>query len=102
MNIVLSINSLPIRLTEERLAHIERRHPEMKGEGDRILETVAIPDRVQEGDGGTLLAIRHYSRTPLTEKYCVVVYREVSDDGFVITAYLTNQPNEGRRTIWKR
>jgi hypothetical protein len=49
-----------------------------------------------------LIAIKHYSKTPLTEKYCAVVYREVTeDDGFVLTAYFTSKPSERRTTVWK-
>lgn len=44
MKIVKSVKGVPIRLTAERLEHIERRHPEMSGEEDRILETLASPD----------------------------------------------------------
>ena len=43
MKIVKSVKGVPLRLTPERLDHIERRHPEMKGEEDRILETLASP-----------------------------------------------------------
>ncbi len=53
MKIVKSVKGVPIRLTPERLEHIERRHPEMKGEEDRILETLSSPDYVQEGDSET-------------------------------------------------
>ena len=61
----------------------------MTGEGERILETLSLADYVQEGDSGTLIAVKHYPKTPLTEKYCCVVYRELSqDDGFILTAYL--------------
>jgi hypothetical protein len=42
---------------------------------------------VQEGDRGEFLAIRRYPDTPLTEKYLVVAYREISQqEGFVLTA----------------
>lgn len=54
MQIVKSVAGVPIRLTLERTEHIERRHPEMSGESDRILETLSIPDSVQEGDAGKL------------------------------------------------
>jgi hypothetical protein len=102
MKIVNSVRGVPVRLTPERLNHIERRHPEINGEEDRILEVVSSPDYVQEGDSATLIAIKHYPKTPLTEKYCAVVYRELSDeDGFVLTAYLTSKPSERRRTVWK-
>jgi hypothetical protein len=84
------------------MGHIERRHPDMQGEDHRILETVSQPDYVQQGDAGTLIAVRHYARTPLTEKYCAVVYREVEpEDGFVVTAYLTRQPAGRREIVWR-
>jgi hypothetical protein len=89
-------------LTPERLQHIERRHPEMLGQEERILEVVSAPDLVQEGDSATLIAVKHYSKTPLTEKYCAVVYRELrEEDGFVLTAYFTAKPSERRKAVWK-
>lgn len=103
MQIVTSVAGVPIRLTPERMEHIERRHPEMSGEGDRLLETVSLPDYVQEGDAEALIAVRDYPKTPLTQKYCCVVYRELSeDDGFIVTAYLANRPAEWRNVVWKR
>ncbi len=103
MKIVKSVRGVPIRLTPERLEHIERRHPEMKGEEQRILETVASPDLVQEGDSETSIAVKHYEKTPLTRKYCSVVYRELDEeDGFILTAYLTSRPASWRKAPWKR
>jgi hypothetical protein len=102
MKIVKSVRGVPIRLTTERLQHIERRHPEMLSEEERILEVVASADYVQEGDGTTLIAVKHYPKTPLTEKYCAVVYRELGEgDGFLVTAYFTSKPSERRKTVWK-
>jgi hypothetical protein len=74
----------------------------MVDQGQRILGTVSSPDYVQQGDAGTLLAVKHYAKTPLTEKDCVVVYREVGeDDGFVVTAYFASTPAGWRKTLWK-
>jgi len=103
MKIVKSVAGIPIRLTPERTEHIERRHPEMSGEGERILETLSSPDYVQTGDAGCLIAVRHYAKTPLTEKFCCAVYRELSeDDGFILTAYFATRPAEWRNVVWKR
>lgn len=69
------------------LRHIARRHPEMAEQRDRVLETVAEPESILEGDEGVLMAARLYSATPLTEKFLVVPYRELSgEDGFIVTA----------------
>ncbi|NJR61450.1 MAG: hypothetical protein HC769_23020 [Cyanobacteria bacterium CRU_2_1] len=66
-----------------------------------MLETIAKPDQIQAGDTGELLAIRFYSQTPLTSKFMVVAYREISvDDGFILTAYFTNRPSIRRITLW--
>lgn len=103
MLIVRSRNGIPVRLTEERWQHIVHRHPEMDDQRERILETLSEPDMIQRGDFGELLAIRFYPETPLTRKFLVVVYRELSpDEGFILTAYLTTRPSAGRVTIWKR
>ena len=103
MKIVLSKSGVPIRLTPERMDHVSRRHPEMAGQEQRILETVAEPDLIQEGEADARIALRDYPRTPLTEKFCAVIYREVSDrEGFVITAYFCSTYASTRRVIWKR
>lgn len=103
MEIVQSTNGVPIRLSEERWAHISRAHPEMGSQRECVVETVSAPELVQEGDAGELLAVRHYADTPLTSKHLVVAYREVSaEDGFVVTAYLTRRPSRRRRVVWKR
>lgn len=103
MEIVRSHDGVPLRLTDERWKHIGENHPEVAGMRSEILETVAGPDQIQEGDSGELLAIRSYDSTPLTSKFLVVPYREVSaEDGFILTAYLTSRPSSSRTVIWKR
>jgi hypothetical protein len=58
---------------------------------------------IQEGDFAELLAIRFYSRTPLTSKYLIVAYRELGPrDGFILTAYLAARPSARRTTLWRR
>lgn len=103
MIIVYSKNSISIRITEERWAHIIRRHPEMKNQKEKIVETISNPDLIQLGDFGELLAVRLYPKTPLTKKYIIVAYKEISSqDGFLITAYFTNVLSQRREVIWKR
>jgi len=103
MLIIRSHNQVPIRLTDERWEHIVLRHPEMDGQRERVLETLGKPDMIQEGDFGELLALRFFTQTPLTSKFLVVVYKEVSsDDGFILTAYFMSRSAAGRRTIWKQ
>jgi hypothetical protein len=103
MLIVRSRNGVPVRLTDERWLHIISRHPEMRELRDRVLETLASPEMIQQGDFGELLAVHFYPETPLTSKFLVVVYREVSaEDGFILTSYLGSHPLARRPIIWKR
>ena len=87
MIVVRSKNGAPIRLTRERWRHIIERHPEMGGQKERLLQTLSSPELVQEGDHGTLIALRVFAETPLTRKYLAVVYRELGyGDGSVLTS----------------
>ena len=102
MIIVYSIEDTPIRLTNERWNHIIRRHPELDGQKEKVLETVNNPDFIQVGDLGDLLAIKHYLETPLTTKYLIVVYKELAEkEGFIITAFFTSYPSKRRKIKWK-
>lgn len=102
MIVAFSVNGVPIRLTEERLRHILNNHPELKDGKERILKTISNPDLVQRGDIGSLLAIKKFDKTPVTEdKYLVVAYKEVTNlDGFVLTAYYTSYLRK-RIILWK-
>jgi hypothetical protein len=62
-------------------------HRELEDLHLAVLETVSDPERVLAGGAGELLAVR------LQEpgKWLVVAYRELDDDGFVITAFLTRR-----------
>lgn len=102
MIVVRSKNGIPIRLTQERWRHIAARHPEMESQEAKVLETLNSPDLLQEGDLGTLIALKLYPETPLTRKYLVVIHRELGEtDGFVLTAYFTNKPLDERKLLWK-
>ena len=54
--IVYSRNQVPIRLTDERWEHIMAWHLELDGRGEAVLETVAEPELIQQGDYGEILA----------------------------------------------
>lgn len=103
MLIAYSTQGVPVRLTDERWDHICRRHPELRDQEEKILETVESPEMVLQGDYGEKLAARFYKTTPLTSKYLVVAYKELSPrDGFVVTAYFARRLAEWREILWKR
>jgi len=73
----------------------------MAGYYSEVLETIEDPDGAYEGSLGELLAVKEIQ----TDKYIVVVYKEVSEmDGFVITAFLSSRKNqlERRTKVWQR
>jgi hypothetical protein len=86
-----------LRLTDERLDHIERR-PEMVDQLDRIAETLLEPEevRVSNQDESVLPYYRRYSETPVTEKFLLVVANVEVDSPFVISAFYTDRLKSGR------
>lgn len=93
---VTSRMGVPIRLTDERWAHIVEEHCELAGLRQEVLETIAEAERVLAGHAGELLATRMVE----TDRAMVVVYRELGpDDGFVITAFVTTRLASLQRRI---
>lgn len=70
----------------------------------KVLETVGAPDYIVKGRMDELIAVKHYTRTNITEKYCIVVYKEYRDSGFIITSFFTSRPQTIKRggIIWEK
>ena len=98
LEIVLSRNNVPIRLTDERWVHITEEHCELAGMRLEVLDTVANPLRILVGGAEELLALREIS----PGKYLVVVYREFEKNGFIVTPFLTSrtQSLNPRKQLW--
>jgi hypothetical protein len=98
INRTISKNKIPIRLTDERWAHITEEHCELAGMRLEILDTIENPERVLMGGAGELMAIRKIS----SGKNLVVIYRELKEDGFVITAFMTSKTDSlnRRKQLW--
>jgi hypothetical protein len=62
------------------------------------LETIRYPERILGGNHQELLAVKQI----VSGKYLIVVYRELLEDGFIITAYLTRRLREltKRKQLW--
>jgi prolyl oligopeptidase PreP (S9A serine peptidase family) len=96
MKVILSVNNVPIRLTEERWLHITEEHSEMAGYYYDAIETISSPEAVYAGKSGECIALKTLS----TDKSIVVIYKEVSsEDGFVITAFITSKKNQFERRV---
>ena len=93
-----------VRLTAERLEHI-REHPEMIGLETEISKVLASPEFVLESqtDPVVKLFYNFYAQTIVGGKWlCVVVkYSIEPPDAFVVTAYLTNKPKQGK-ILWQK
>lgn len=98
MDVIYSINRVPIRITSERWFHIVENHDDLAGYYDEILDTVENPDAVLCGYRGSLIAGKQLGR-----KRCLLVsYREVTvSDGFIITAYFSDKL-DWKKAIWKK
>jgi len=101
-NIALSVNDIPIRLTSERWRHIVENHDDMAGYYYDVLEAVANPTWVLEGDEDELWAIKLVSK----RKAFLVIYKESKElnEGFIITAFITTKIRKllKRRIIWQQ
>ncbi|MGB2804028.1 MAG: hypothetical protein WBD64_03910, partial [Candidatus Zixiibacteriota bacterium] len=91
-----SLSGKVIRLTLKQWIHIVESHDYMAGNMSKVMETVNLPDCIVKGFKGEKIALKHYYKTNIKEKYCVVVYKE-NRDGFIITAFFTSKPETIRK-----
>ena len=86
-----------VRLTDERLGHILRRHPEMAFQLHRFAATLAKPDAVRSSRSSTAVQLyyRLYPDLRSRNRYiCLVVKRE-TDYSFILTGYLARSIKGG-------
>lgn len=76
-------------------------HPEYLNE---VLKTIAEPEYIVEGWKGEYLALRWCNIAPKSPKYLCVVYRELEERGFVITAFFISRYGKllRRKIIWQK
>ena len=98
MDVAISVEGVPVRLTHERWFHIVENHDDMAGYYEDVIDSVENPDLILRGYRGSLVAVRGYER----QRYLMVVYRQVSpDDGFIITAYFTGKIDR-KKALWRK
>jgi hypothetical protein len=92
-----------VRLTEERLQHIETDHPEMLNQLNWIMETLSEPGKIVRSrtDSEVELFYRFYDTTSVTSKFLCVVVKVLTNDNFIITAYYTDAVKKGD-LLWKK
>ncbi|MBS4027525.1 MAG: hypothetical protein KGZ58_02715 [Ignavibacteriales bacterium] len=98
----LDFNNRKIRLTDERLHHIETDHLELIGQGEKISEVLAHPDIVVQSrtDNEVELFYKFFQKTPVTSKYlCVAV--KTTKDSFILTTYFTDTIKKGK-ILWTK
>jgi hypothetical protein len=72
---------------DERWAHIAEEHCKLAGQRVQVLEALEDPDRILAGNENEQMAVKEVS----AGVNLVVVYREIEDDGFIITAFITSK-----------
>jgi len=101
MDVITSVQGIPIRVTDERWLHVVEEHSELSGMYYNVLEVVQTPDEVYEGHYSEFLAVKRLDQ----RLFLIAIYKVVApDDGFLITAFLTTRKNwfMKRKRIWPR
>lgn len=103
MRIFRDVHHRKVKFTDERRAHIETEHPEMKGQITKIRETLLKPGNIvrSKTDSQAELFYRYYHSTPVTQKYLCIVVKMSFHDLFIITAYFTDAIKKGE-VLWEK
>lgn len=96
MRVLVDFRGQPVRLTDERLAHILE-HPEMISFESALEETLKEPEFVKrsKSDPNTALYYRFCTNTTVGDKWLCIVVKFLIQDAFILTAYLTDKIKQG-------
>lgn len=89
------------------LDKILKDHPELNIKEEYVNEvrrTVEDPDYIVSGWFGEYLALRFCEVAPKRPKYLCVVYRELNNEGFIITTFFISKPYKllRRGVLWRK
>jgi len=103
MTIFKDYKGRSIRLSDERVHHLETQHPEMINQLERISEILMGPDRIVQSrtDESVELFYKRYPITPVSEKFLCVVVKTLLSGSFIITAYYTDTIKKGA-VLWEK
>lgn len=98
VDVATSQRDIPIKLTDERWNHILEGHPELINHKTDVLKVVSNPELILEGNNGALMGVREIEPS----KWLVVVYTELANSGFILTAYFTSRFRSltKRKQLW--
>lgn len=99
---VSSVLGKRVRLTKAQWLHIRDRHPEIRGQQSKLRETLEQPDFVVESiQDGTIHYVRYYTKTPVTDKYLLLIVKHLNGDGFIITSFFVNRiRKQGKEVLY--
>ena len=93
--VIFEINSKlekKIRLTEVQWAHIRIKHSELDNQLSKMIETLKEPDLVcYSSDEENYQYYKYFAKTPVNEKYLLVIVKHLNKEGFVITAFFVGK-----------
>jgi hypothetical protein len=107
--VVNSKEGKPIRITKSIWrGKILAEHQEFAADNrylNEVQNTIEDPEFIMEGWSGERLALRWCEIAPKGPKHLCVVYRELEDDGFVITAFFISRFEKltrRRNILWQK
>ena len=98
LGIANSINGVPIRLTDERWAHIVDSHPDLASYRETVLDVVENPDYILASRRGAFAAVTVLGR----KAFLHVFYVEKSrTDGFILSARVERKMVKAK-IVWRK
>lgn len=89
-----------VRLTEAQWAHIKARHKELRGQIEKMRLVLMEPDSIWHSPKEEVYHFyRRFTKTPVSEKYLLLVVKYLDDEGFVITGFFVSRIRKKDRVL---
>lgn len=77
---------------------VKNKHPKMRGKQSTVMKTLRCPEQIRISKSDDSI---HLYYLPYKEYFLCVVAKHLNEDGFIVTAYITDTIKEGE-LVWEK
>ena len=89
-----------VRLTDVQWTHMKARHKELRNQIGKMRLVLTEPDSIWHSPREEVYHFyRRFTKTPVSEKYLLLVVKYVDDEGFVVTGFFVSRIRKRGRVL---
>lgn len=89
---ITDITKRTLRMTDFNWTHINKKHPEIASQQEKIIESLEKPDKVTDSikDKNTKFYYKYYKDLPSPYRFVKTIVKYLNGDGYIISSHFVS------------